>query len=136
MNIKATRSCVFLAVLIGLLSSNQADAILLVESVANPSLGLNAISDWFRGGTLQRATVGEWNRATEANKLATCGDWISAWERQGLTQKKYDSMEELRTDAEELRRCCNEAFQGLRDEEKVNPYAVMCAQQLNILKRG
>jgi hypothetical protein len=94
-----------------------------------------AVSDWFRGGTLHNASVAEWNRATEANKLATCGDWIAAWERDGLTSKKYGSMEEIRADAVELRGCLNEAVQGLRDSEKVAPYATLCAMQLGILKR-
>jgi len=32
---------------------------------------------WFEGGTLQNATIGEWNRATYANKLATSADWLA-----------------------------------------------------------
>lgn len=102
---------------------------------ASATLEFHAVSDWFRGGTLHSASVAEWNRATEANKLATCGDWIAAWERRGLTRKKYGSMEEIRADAVELRACLNEALQALRDSEKVNPYATLCAMQLGILKR-
>jgi len=128
---KTIRSCIFLTTLIGLLPSIRAN-----DLISGSVPFLNGVSDWFRGGTLHSATVAEWNRATEANKLATCGDWISAWERRGLTQKKYDSMENLKVDAEELRRCMNEALQALEDREKVNPYAALCAQQLNILKRG
>ena len=30
---------------------------------------------WFSGGTLQNASVGEWNNATQENKLATSADW-------------------------------------------------------------
>lgn len=91
--------------------------------------------EWFRGGTLHSATVHQWNSAAEENKLATCGDWISAWEKHGLTRKKYLSMDEIKEDAMELRACLNEALQAISDDEKVNPYASLCAMQLRILKR-
>ena len=33
---------------------------------------------WYQGGTLHKATIMEWKKATESNKLATCADWILA----------------------------------------------------------
>ena len=32
-------------------------------------------SKWYEGGSLHRANVGEWRRATYSNKLATASDW-------------------------------------------------------------
>ena len=32
-------------------------------------------SKWYEGGSLHRANVGEWRRATYSNKLATAADW-------------------------------------------------------------
>ena len=32
---------------------------------------------WNRGGTLHRATVAEWHRATDSNRLATAADWAA-----------------------------------------------------------
>ena len=36
-----------------------------------------ASAEWYDGGNLHQATMAEWSKATEANKLATCGDWVS-----------------------------------------------------------
>ena len=111
-------------------------------AIAFPSLPVSAtpefhaVSDWVLGGTLHSASVAEWTRATEANKLATCGDWIAAWERHGQTRKKYGSMEEIRSNAVNPRACLNEALQALSDSEKVNAYATLCAMQLGIVKRA
>ena len=78
-------------------------------------------TDWVRGATLQNSSVAQWNRATAANKLATCGNWIAAWEKAGLTAKKYGPLSDLRPDAEELRACLDIALQPLRDTERVPP---------------
>jgi len=108
----------------------------ILFGLAPNGYGLVPVAAWFEGGTLHRATVGEWNRAADSNKLATCADWIAGWEKHGLTKKKYGSMEELRADAVELRTCLNEAVQPLREEEKVAPYAALCAGQLGILRKN
>jgi len=105
--------------------------ILLVSTISVPA----DETDWVRGATLQNATVARWNSATAANKLATCGNWIAAWEKAGLTAKKYGPLSDLRPDAEELRGCLNQALQGARDTETVNPYAAICASQLGILRQ-
>jgi len=36
-----------------------------------------ARSTWYQGGNLHNKTIGEWKRATYANRLATCGDIIA-----------------------------------------------------------
>lgn len=33
---------------------------------------------WYEGGTLHKATVAQWNAATNQNKLATAADWLAA----------------------------------------------------------
>ena len=36
-----------------------------------------ASAEWYDGGNLHQATMAEWGKATEANKLATCGEWVA-----------------------------------------------------------
>ncbi len=91
-------------------------------------------NDWFIGGTLHKSTVREWNNATEEDKLATCADWICAWERSDLTTRKYDSMDQVKWDAEELRACLNEALLPISLNEPLNFYAVVSATALKILR--
>ncbi len=38
---------------------------------------------WFNGGTLHSATVGQWRRAAYENKLATAGDWLAGTKWKG-----------------------------------------------------
>jgi len=33
---------------------------------------------WYTGGTLHKATVSDWRKASSENKLATASDWLSA----------------------------------------------------------
>jgi len=45
---------------------------------------------WFQGGNLHNATVGQWRRATYANKLATAADWLSATKWKGHLNSPSD----------------------------------------------
>lgn len=38
-------------------------------------------AEWFEGGTLHHATMGEWRRASSKNKLATAADFVSSMMR-------------------------------------------------------
>lgn len=38
-----------------------------------------ASAEWYDGGTLHQSTMAEWGKGSEANKLATCGDWVSGF---------------------------------------------------------
>ena len=49
---------------------------LLVLFAAGISFGDE--DDWFKGGTLHKATVSEWRQASTENKLATVSDWLAA----------------------------------------------------------
>jgi hypothetical protein len=90
---------------------------------------------WFKGGTLHRATVREWNRATEEDKLATCSDWVVGWENAGLSKRKYPSMDEVRADAVELRIAINLTLQAIGDSEPIGPYVALIGMQLGIVRR-
>lgn len=56
------------------------------------------IGEWYDGGTLHSATVSQWNVATEANKLATCGDYVASVTGEISKSKAY-----------ELKNCIDEA---------------------------
>lgn len=65
------------------------------------SQGSGSDVNWMKGGTLQQATVAEWNQATPENKLASCADFAAAIKK-GYG-KKYESVYEWRLDAEIMR---------------------------------
>lgn len=73
--------------------------------------------EWYEGGTLHDATVGEWNRATYENKLATCGDFVAV-----------RTNEISRDKAEELVTCIDESVKGLDQNSsvKVSEMAAAC----------
>ena len=64
---------------------------------------------WYSGGTLHRATVAEWRRATYANKLATSADW--AITRPGVRAKvmRSGSIENIRPYAVQMLTCVDAA---------------------------
>jgi hypothetical protein len=102
----------------------------------NVNILLNEYSnDWFEGGALHTATVQEWKIASEENKLATCADWICAWEKAGLTTKNYSSMNSVKLDAQELKAFLNEALQPISPDDSVNSYATLGAISLRIVQR-
>lgn len=79
--------------------------------------------EWYEGGTLHRATVAEWKKASARNKLATCGDFITS-----ITESKSTPIEEIKREAKNLRTCINEAVKGSKytDEYKVSRIAAIC----------
>lgn len=96
---------------------------------------ISSAGSWHSGGTLHRARVRQWKNATVANKLATCADWISAWQRLGLTRNATYSPDELRLDANELRSCLDQALEPIGDHEEVAGYASLSAYLLQILRK-
>ncbi len=56
------------------------------SNVSNDS----AKDQWFQGGSLHSATVGEWKRATYQNKLATASDWLAATKWKGHLNSPQD----------------------------------------------
>jgi hypothetical protein len=81
--------------------------------------------EWYEGGTLHQSKIAEWKKATEANKLATCADFIAK-------ARKIANMNDLLAKSVGLRACITEATKGLpsTDNEKVSDVAVLCFIQL------
>jgi uncharacterized protein YgiM (DUF1202 family) len=61
---------------------------------------------WYQGGTLHNANALEWQRASHANKLATCADFITKkWKGKDLLPQmtwEIRSVDDIRPFAEEL----------------------------------
>ena len=76
---------------------------------------------WYIGGNLHKKNIIDWKNATEANKLATCGDFIA-----GI--KKDLSLTESKHKAFELKDCIEEATKGtnISDHIKVNEIGALC----------
>ena len=76
-----------------------------VELVRPPSAGyIDRISPdhlpWYAGGTLHRATMGEWTASTDDSRLATSADFIVT-----MVNDVPSSMEPLKPKAVELDKC-------------------------------
>jgi len=119
-------SCVICA---GLLSSGGGSSSLRSNSFSSsrssspqPSPTRN---EWYSGGTLHKATVAEWNPASYANRLATCGDFMATMmQKDG---KRISSMEALRSEAAALERCITEAGRGDHaDTQSVATISALC----------
>jgi uncharacterized protein YdeI (BOF family) len=100
------------------------------EIPVNPTAGensyrektINSNSDkWYVGGDLHKKKISDWKNATDANKLATCGDFI-------VRVKKDLSLKELKDKASELKDCIDEATKGTNtsDQNKVNEIGALC----------
>ena len=88
--------------------------------------GSKSDNDWIKGGTLHKSLVKEWKVSTEENKLATCADFVS-------NIKKYETMEEMKNDANSMKDCINEAIKAPQtDEMKTSDIAVSCAVLLKM----
>ena len=80
---------------------------------------------WYEGGTLQQSKVREWKKATKANQLATCADFIAKGQ-------KKSTMKGLLSKSTELRACINEGIGVLpsTDKERVSDIAALCVLKL------
>ena len=59
-------------------------------------------AEWYAGGTLHKATVAEWKEATDANKLATCVDFIVGLHQKGNLNLTITTIESIRPYANQL----------------------------------
>lgn len=84
---------------------------------------------WYLGGTLHKAKIGEWRRATTANKLATCSDFIAKNRKnRGIA---FDEIE-IKKESYDLMRCIDEAIVDKDvDDWKVAEMAATCQVLLN-----
>ena len=80
--------------------------------------------EWYEGGTLHKATVGQWHRATYANRLATCADWVVAANR-AEAERDFST---VKPKAIELEKAIMEATKGIPEiqDHQVAEYAAMC----------
>ena len=83
------------------------------------------VTEWYEGGTLQRATALEWNRATHRNRMASAADWASAVL---LSIDQPVNMDGLRLYADSLVRCVNEAVRDGPDSLQLTQVAAICWQ--------
>ena len=78
--------------------------------------------EWYKGGTLHQATIADWKVASDKNKLATSADMMAVVDN-------TVSMDELRTRAESLKKCIDEAVdidETTIDESKVSEVGALC----------
>jgi hypothetical protein len=88
------------------------------ESTASVSIEKK---EWYEGGNLHRALIGEWKAATYENRLATSADMVA-------NLKKFSSVEEMKTAAVELEQCVSKAAEGTQTEQQhVSEVAAACA---------
>ena len=68
---------------------------------------------WYEGGTLHSATALNWQKAANANKLATCADFVAmAWQKKMLKPKiqaSFGTIDDFRPYAKELMAYLNAA---------------------------
>jgi hypothetical protein len=89
-------------------------------------------SEWWNGGTLHSASVGEWKNSTEENKLATSGDFVSGT----IDTSQVKSMDEILVKAQAVRACINKATDGTSqlDSHHVSEIAALCLISLGYKK--
>lgn len=80
-----------------------------------------AVAEWYEGGTLHNATALEWQQADYANKLATAGDWVSAfWSNERFIpelQANITTMDDIRLLSTELVNELDAAVEEDADQE-------------------
>lgn len=100
--------------------------ILFLSACAAPSTPAPTptATEWYSGGTLHKATVGEWHQATYANRLATCADWVVAANR-AEAERDFST---VKPKAIELEKCITEATKDISEiqHHQVTEYAATC----------
>lgn len=77
------------------------------NSAIRPKPNTKDSGKWYVGGTLHQADVSDWWRASESNRLATCGDFISALILEGKLNIKFSDVDDLLPYAYQLMTCIN-----------------------------
>lgn len=84
---------------------------------------------WWEGGTLQKATVEDWNRGTAEDQLATSADFIASLSGIADLSKVSDpaTAADLKKKAEDLRLCVNQTIKTDTPQDKpVAEFVVQC----------
>lgn len=81
-------------------------------------------TEWYSGGTLHEATVGEWHQATYANRLATCADFVVVANR-AEAERDFST---VKPKAIELEKCITESTKDIAEiqHHQVTEYAAIC----------
>jgi hypothetical protein len=109
-------------VLIGIIS------LVVMPADDTPINDSNQTENWYEGGTLHKAKISEWKRASDNNRLATCADFAAR-----INNKI--SMDELLIRSVELKTCIDTAIDGIEGVEEtksmdVAEIAVSCMMML------
>ena len=82
-----------------------------VVSIFAVLLSLNSVhasGEWYEGGTLQKASLSQWNKSTLKNKIATSADWAITREKILNVVQKTGTMETLKIFAVDVALCVDE----------------------------
>ncbi|AMV32136.1 hypothetical protein VN12_08435 [Pirellula sp. SH-Sr6A] len=78
-------------------------------------------TEWYKGGTLHEANALTWQKGSDADKLSTCGDFVSKlWTAKQLApkfQSAIKSTDDIKVIAEELKSGLDAAFKIIPNEE-------------------
>ena len=82
--------------------------------------------EWTKNGTLHESDISAWKKSTDANKLATCADFLA--NLKNAENQKYKTISEMKNDATNMKACIEEAVNGgdYADNMKVKEVAVLC----------
>jgi hypothetical protein len=92
-----------------------------IEAPIPASAFIEKERQWYEGGDLHRASIGQWKVAAFRNKLATSADMVASL-------KKFSSMEEMKSAAVDLEQCISKVAEGAEAERQgVSDVAAACA---------
>lgn len=81
--------------------------VLGIASIASSVLA----AEWYQGGTLHDATVGQWKVGSSRDRLATASDWTTGVI--GQTEFERIGIDGVKALSEDLVACINESVEGL-----------------------
>lgn len=92
--------------------------------------------EWYEGGTLHSANIGQWKRASYENKLATCADFIATLWKEDKLKIAINSMDVLKIYAVELVTCVDTATDGINEinNQTVSSIALMGMYMMEWIK--
>lgn len=100
------------------------------------SVSVVSAANWYEGGTLHKATIVQWKRATQANKVATCADFIAYAHKNGDLKMSFSSMAAMKPYAVDLAKCIDETVRGIDtfDKESVTTMAALAMVYMGWMK--
>ena len=82
--------------------------------------------EWYQGGSLHKATLGQWSGASYQDKLATSGDFVAAM--RDRLNIELRTIEEIKPYAAAIVKCIDEsAYEPQLEGQKVAEIAAACA---------